>query len=84
MIVAPVVLVSGFLWVATAGLAFATPATPQTVSDSDRRIWPEFVSLLKDGRIGGQHVRAAYVPESAQGHAAIRGTCGKVKAARRG
>lgn len=36
----------------------------QAVSEADRRIWPEFVSLLRDGKVGEQHLRSAYTPNA--------------------
>lgn len=61
--IAPVVLLTAWLGFIPS-LPSAHLPTPQTVSDEDRRIWPEFAVLMKEGRIGEEHVRAAYVPNS--------------------
>ena len=34
---------------------------PQEASAADAKIWPEFVSLMKSGRISEEHLRPAYV-----------------------
>jgi hypothetical protein len=56
--IAPVVLLALFL-----SVGLNTPQSTllaQSGSDADQQIWSDFVSLLKDGRLGADHLRPAY------------------------
>lgn len=58
---APALLLAAVLGFQAPAPVGQPPAASQAVSESDRRIWPEFAALLKDGRMDEQHVRATYV-----------------------
>jgi hypothetical protein len=60
-------LVSFILLASFPGFGLNAPISArsaQGASDADQKIWAEFVSLLKDGKITERHVRPAYTPAS--------------------